>query len=987
MKRTALLFLMVISLFALPALAELPEGYTPITVIRQREFLSALAEEPDGTRVFIGGVCGKDGWHYAVSTPVPEDAVLFAEENTTGPHATLAFRHPAAEGTPWVEHIIIPCGTWEMTLTEDGWAELFIPEEPARWEVVNTFCGEEEIFYHPDYLWNSWQSSLYGRFPLSLDVTQVDWRSLPLTFTDAMSLLDTTGFEDRNARWTLFTGFEHEVDPGLAAFVEAHLPGYSAWDGALDDTQAVLLADDAQGQRHFITGECTDGAWRFAISQPLPEGTGIDVSFYEGNASVVLYLPLPREKQNLYEGIRDIEVYVDCPTGGQWHITGVNTGMERLTFERHGISEDTGTVYYGDLLISTDPAAADWASLPHNWKSAMACVDTASWRIVSTAAADLLAEPGGTLLGRYFSGAPVRVLAEADGWLQVEPLGTDFIGWTAKEDTIPASEQLWQPWANDRDWYSLLYWDNLYRLCEAILDFEDPAITLYAMPHDGSTAAIFPVTHFDYLRLLGLCAEGCCYHVYHEETGASGWVPVSNMPAAYQDVAFVANHVPGYVLDFYYNATYMGEHTVMALVYEPGQHPQNGGCMHFMGAVLTDGEWQVTLSSPFPAGLWPNIDAYHAGDGSIAVSFMHPELFRQYFAAGLEDADEWADRHYVIKWRDGAWQIVSVGGEMADAFFLDDHAVCDNFGFEWHGDFTFSRDVTQTDWLAFPTTMEEVLAQTDSSQWSIIYTKEFLREEPQGESEILGEYLPGTCVRVLEVRNGWQRVVINGGSVTGWMETDALAVPDSAAFIAGLPLVKTGSSIVSVMGVSADGASYHAWDLTDGWEGTIPAADCTTYLGDVYWKVWPMNERGVLEKALRRGWVFLNERARLMTEPAPDALDHGTYRPGVWAEVTETSGEWSRIRIHGTAEGWVPASSLTSAADMTLLPQPPKVKLRMDEPAVQLYDAPEGNVISEYETDWPTTVTLLGNTGDGWYHVHDGIEAGYIRQDDCEGFQ
>jgi len=987
MKRAALLFLLMALLFALPALAELPEGYTPVTVIRQRDFLSALADGPDGVRVFIGGVCAADGWRYAISTPVPEDAVLFAEEDTTGPHAVLAFRHSAAESDARVEHIIIPCGTWEMTLTEDGWAELFVPEEPARWEVANTFCGGEEIFYHPDYLWNSWQSPLYGSFPLSLDVTKADWLSLPLTFPDAMSLLDTTGFEDKNARWTLFTGFAHEVDPDLAAFAEAHLPGYSAGDGEITDGLAVLLADDAQGQRHFITGECTDGAWRFAISQPLPAGTGIDVSFYEDNASATLYLPLPREKQRLYDGIRDIEVYVDYLAAGQWRITGINTGMERLLFERHGIAEDTGTVYYGDLRISTDPAAADWSTLPHSWKSAMACVDTTGWRIVSAAAADLLAEPDGTLLSRYFSGAPVKVLAEQDGWLQVEPLGAGGIGWMAKTDTIPASEQLWQPWADDRDWYSMLYWDNRYRLCEAILEYEDPAITLYAVPHDKNTAAVFPVAHFEYLRLLGLCDRGCCYHVYHEATGTTGWVPVTDMPATWQDIAFVANHVPGYVLDFYYNATYMGESTVMALVHEPGKHPQNGGSMRFMGAVLENGAWQVTLSAPFPAGLWPNIDAFHAGEGSIAVSFLHPELFRQYFAEGLEDADMWADRHYVIKWRDGAWQIVSVGGEMADAFFLDDHAVCDNSGFEWHGDFTFARDVTQVDWLAFPTTMEEVLDQTDSSQWSILHARESLREEPQGESVILGEYLPDTWVRVLESRNGWRRVAVNGGSVTGWMEADALAVPDAAPLIAKLPLVKTGSRIISVMGVTADGAAYHAWDLTDGWEGTLPAVDCTTYLGEVYWKLWPMNERGVLQRALLKGWVFLNERALLLTKPAPDAPNRGAYRPGVWAEVLERRDEWSRIRIHDTAEGWVPAASLTSAADMVLLPQPPQVKLRMGEPAVLLHDAPEGNVITEYETDWPTTVTLLGDTGNGWYHVHDGLEAGYIRQDDCEGFQ
>ena len=42
--------------------------------------------------------------------------------------------------------------------------------------------------------------------------------------------------------------------------------------------------------------------------------------------------------------------------------------------------------------------------------------------------------------------------------------------------------------------------------------------------------------------------------------------------------------------------------------------------------------------------------------------------------------------------------------------------------------------------------------------------------------------------------------------------------------------------------------------------------------------------------------------------------------------------------------------------------------------------------IAEYYTDWRTSVTLLGNLGNGWYHVHDGTSAGYLRQTDCEGF-
>lgn len=989
MKRIALLLIALTALFCLTAHAEaLPEDYAAVTILRRGDYLMALADAPDGARVFIGGVQAEDGWRYAISTPLPEGTVLFTEEGAAEPYAVLGFHHP--QNGQWVEHFVRPTGSWELVTRVDGTVEVFVPDESAAWEIRMTVCGDEEICYHylsGEGIFSDLQFPYYGTFTLPLDVAQADWLKLPLTYVDAVSLMDTTGCEDKNARWVPYEPFGHEIDPGLTAFVEAQLPGYSAWDGAVTETQAALLADDAQGVRYFITGECLGGAWQFAVSQPLPEGTGIDAYLVDEYASAELYIPLPREKQRLYDGIRDMEAYVQLQEG-TWRVAGVSTGHGVLTFERHAITEDVGAAYYGDLLIDTDASRTDWSALPHSWASAMACVDTANWRIVRAAPADLRAEANGdsALLGRYFSGAPVRVLAEKDGWVQVEPLGTGLTGWMAAADLIPASEQLYQPWVDDPAWHSTDYRDNLYPLPEAILEDEDPVVTLYAMPHDDSTAAPFVVTHVAYVRLPGLCAQGCCYHVYHEESGASGWIPVAEMPRDYQDFAFIANHAPGYVHSFHYNGVYMGETTVMALVHEPGQHPQNGGSMRFMGAALVDGAWQVTLSTPFPAGMWPSIDTYHAGDGTIAVGFCHPELFAQYAAEGAEDPDLWADRGYVIELRDGAWKIVTVGGEMAEAFFMDDHAVCDTYGFEWYGDFTFERDVTQVDWLAFPTTLAEVLDQTDSSQWSILWAAEFLRAEPQGESDILGEYFPGTWVRLLDKQDGWQRVAFPDG-VTGWMEAEVLAVPDSAPMIAELPLVRTGSRIVSVMGQTVDGAVYHICDIADGLTCFIPAADCAPYLGELYWLKWPMTEGEALAQAIDSGWVFLNTSVRLLVEPVDGALNHGKYRPGVWAEVIEVRGEWSCIRIHDAADGWVRTACLTEARDMTLLPAPPKMKLRMGEPAVQLYDAPEGSVISEYYTDWPETVTLLGDTGTGWYHVHDGINAGYIRQTDCEGYK
>lgn len=990
MKRTALLFILLSCLFFLPAQAEsLPEGYAPVTVITRGDFQMALADAPEGSRVFIGSIRDEDGWHHTISTPVPQGAVLFAESGTRDPYAVLAFPHPQAQDGAWVEHFIAPAGgRWDMVLREDGQSEVYTVDDPSAWEVCMTACGSEEISYRADQLWDLHGLIYYGRFTLSRDVTQVDWPGLPTSFREAMALTDATGMEKKNALWEWDSGESDtpwEPDPALAAFLEAHLPGYSAWDGEVSGHTAVLLADDAQGTRFLITGEGDGTAWRFSVSQPLPAGTEIAADLEWDSAE--MYIPLPREKQRRYEGLRELLVGLARePETGAWHIAHVNTGMEILTIEEFAISGDTGPVYYGTPLIDADAARTDWSALPHNQEAVMDCVDTSAWRIAAAAPTLLhaFADADSPILGRYFPGAPLLVLDEQSGWVQVEVLDTGCTGWMAADDLIPASQQLYQPWADDPDLHSIYYWDNLYPLPEAILEDDDPVLALHAAPH-AEAAAPFPVSHVEYLRLLGLCAEGCCYHVYHASSGASGWVSVAEMPRMYQDTAFIASHVPGYVQDHLHQPVYMGETTVMALVHLPGQHPENGGSMRFMGAVLADGAWQVTLSAPFPAGLWPSIDTYHAGDGTIAVSFLHPELFAQHVAAGDEDPDMLADRMYVIELRDGVWEIVTVGGEMTDFFYLDDHAVCDSYGFEYYGDFIFSRDVTQVDWLAFPATLEDVLAQTDSGAWSVLWASEFLRAEPQGESLILGRYFPGTWVRRLESRDGWTQVQLPGG-LTGWMESDVLAAAESAPFIARLPQVKTGAGIADVLGASEDGTTLHCCDIHDGWTGFIPAANCEAYPYSLYWRVWPMNGEEALAQAVREGLVFLSRDTALMAQPDPGALNRGRYVRGVWAEVLESRGEWRRIRIHDSAEGWVPADCL-SGAETLLLPRPPVMKLRMGEPAVQLLDAPQGQVIAEYYTDWPTSVTLLGNLGNGWYHVHDGASAGYLRQTDCEGYR
>ena len=472
------------------------------------------------------------------------------------------------------------------------------------------------------------------------------------------------------------------------------------------------------------------------------------------------------------------------------------------------IHTETSPVWYGRVTLPED------GSLPATWEEALSLLDTTDWYVVHEASAPMYAEDG-EIAGLLLCGAPVRVMAEDAARVRIVTAGNGLLGWVDRAALTPVAEKLALP-----------------KLAGPFaVDWHSPA----AMTADG-------------LALFGLCAEGCCGHVYEPATGAGTIVPVDELPATLALAAFIGLHAPEYIPGEMISTAYLGESTIMALVCQPGQHPWQGGSMRFLGAEKAEGAWRVTLSAPFPAGVTPYLDNYHAGEGGIVVYFQHPDL--------PEDPEEpWlTEAGFALSLRESRWLVDTVRqGEMSDAVFMEDNALYGSSGERFFGDFAFSRDVTWIDWRTFPLTMEAALSQTDMSQWAILHCDAMLMDIPVVGVSLGRCYYEGVWVRLVECSGDWWRVELPGG-VTGYVPDDTLAVPDSYIHISQPPQValRRGEpairlldapdgnlvreldtrryTVVRVLGESPDGRYLHILDEVKGYgAGYVLTEECTPY--------------------------------------------------------------------------------------------------------------------------------------------------------------
>ncbi|MDD3337142.1 MAG: SH3 domain-containing protein [Eubacteriales bacterium] len=208
------------------------------------------------------------------------------------------------------------------------------------------------------------------------------------------------------------------------------MPDWDYLGGTIENETMQFLMQKPDGTLVFVgTSFDESSGWSLTESTPLPKGT---IYGYE-NFSSSLFLP---------SGIlASIGRFAD----GTWGINFINAiqpeASEVTMFHlgQNWICE-MGTAFDIDACGThpwSDVTTIDWQTLPATLAGAQAQLDRSFWAVVSNPKATdrlhLRTEPSrdARSLGKYYSGTPVRILAEQGDWVQVDILGVQ--GWMMRQ--------------------------------------------------------------------------------------------------------------------------------------------------------------------------------------------------------------------------------------------------------------------------------------------------------------------------------------------------------------------------------------------------------------------------------------------------------------------------------------------------------------------------------------------------------------------------
>ncbi len=955
MKRWLLLIITL--LLCLPTLAEeLPETEgTLIEGFCDEETCALLVDQPDGVRVFIGGVWEDDEWTLTVSAPLPPKTEMYTEDDDYYGLVTLGFYHPVRGETPWVEVGV-------------SWME-------DRWQVTDVMVNRGDMVSFEENCITSYiYDDYYGMFTLPLHVEAVDWLALPLSFEEAMALMDTSGFEEENADWGRIEDAEEWApDPDTLAFCEAHLPGYTLFDGRVFEDGAVLLADDAQGLRYFF-GCVRDGEeWVITRSTSLPEGASCE-TFHIGPDWLRIWLPLPRERQNVRMGETDMRCTVWL-SGSRWEvgvINGIGPGGV-MSFWPHAIHDDAGETYYGDYDLPLDVTEVDWSALPASWTEAIALLDHAGWAQVQRGGAAWYTEAStdGELLGTFTAGAPLRLLAQAGDWVQVSPIGSEMTGWIPMSDLLCGSDMI--GWNEEYG-----YWHNRLHVPETGLYEGDTP--LHPVAHEEADVQTISLWEAEAVDLLGLCSDGCCAHVYIPWADRSGYLPFYHLHPEAQIDVLAFRRLPEYSI----YTGFINEDFFAYTMIDP-QHPvaEGGQTYLFCGVKSKVGWWIDTLSAPLPAGVWPTFRSFDKGTGAFSMCLQ---------TEALEDLS-----FTLTPARDGSWLFTGMTGTSRDtrpdSYTIQDGALHDAQDSRRAEAIYLERDLAAVDWLALPRSFDEAMAlalpipagYTAMEGWQGTDTAMYLLKRPDGATVFAG---------LEKTAEGW-RLTESSPLPPGECMLDTYHVDDGCITIY---LPNEGSAAVALQ---EDGR----WLLT--WANDTSVSDHGLYFGvlgmyyaDVNierditrldWTALPLDYEDWLPWADSSRWAVVG------TEAAPLYAENGSilahYHPAAPVRLLEERGDQYRVAVNGSAvTGWMNKVDLL-AGDRQLTEEEGDLALAEGYPetlwprgeCTGLLDSPEGKLLetSCYTFDW------LGTWDGGWLHVRDSYTGteGFVRAEEVMNYE
>ena len=289
------------------------------------------------------------------------------------------------------------------------------------------------------------------------------------------------------------------ADPALVSVL---MPGYELVEGVVSDTddELRLLMRRPDGGLVFVGGvHNAETGWQMTESASLPEGTFLGVeNFVEslgigGGYNIVSLRP-----------------YAD----GRWGVSLMYPEKEGLfRVGQNWLWNESGA----PLMVGDHPwndiTTIDWSSLPASYEEALLQADHSDWALVTNPnpadRLNLRAQPDkkSTSLGKYYSGAPVRILENRGEWARVEILGVE--GW-----------MMTQFLAIGEDMKNVTYAGPQMQTVEggAIL-YDAPEVMHAETPVDAG---------FSSMQIIGI-ADETWYHVWFYEEGFGGYFHVSDL--------------------------------------------------------------------------------------------------------------------------------------------------------------------------------------------------------------------------------------------------------------------------------------------------------------------------------------------------------------------------------------------------------------------------------------------------------------------------
>ena len=286
--------------------------------------------------------------------------------------------------------------------------------------------------------------------------------------------------------------------PADPALVSVLMPGYELIEGVINNAgdELRLLMRRPDGMLVFVGGaHDAEEGWQMTESTPLPEGSRIGVENFVDSLGI-------GESRYLV----DVSPFAD----GTWGITLMypeNSGLFIL-----GQNWIESELHIPGLIGDhpwKDITRVDWGTLPASYQEAAAQLDSSCWARVSNPdpndRLNLRTQPDrkSASLGKYYNGAPVRILENRGEWAHVEILGVE--GWMMTEflaigDAITEAEYR-GPWLSTVESGAMKYEQPL----------EDAPCRFV---EDGSWSSSFYV--------IGSFDEKW-YHVWHYHDGAGGY--------------------------------------------------------------------------------------------------------------------------------------------------------------------------------------------------------------------------------------------------------------------------------------------------------------------------------------------------------------------------------------------------------------------------------------------------------------------------------